>query len=435
MENIIIFISIFILIVLLSSSLSWFYIKYTLGLLYTTLSYFYRSLCFIVLLCVAISILDGFYHHITLLLKEQVAYSNLGHIEIYKTDNKENIANKKEYIEITNAEEIIHLLTNDKQLLEKIHVISPQIIFSGMIENVINKKTILFSGLGIEPKSLLTIGAYDLTVSGSELSDVRKTEITIDKFIADAININYGDLVNVIFIHNNEKMVLPTYVRGIFNTQINTYPYAMIKTSLETLQYIKKSKTVSKINILLKNVHDMDSVIAKITMINKEKSLNLQVIPVIERQSYIISIVTFFKWSMLLLYTIVVIYYYFLVNKIIIITIKKSISDLFEFNRLGIWQGGFSRLFILLAIFITITLSITILLIHQLLSWLINLKQINITISDNNSYSLMIPWLWQYDAMFKIALLLLFSAVIASCNSIFKVSHYLKKHQKNNITI
>ncbi|MEY2345414.1 hypothetical protein I3679_021540 [Proteus mirabilis] len=67
------------------------------------------------------------------------------------------------------------------------------------------KKTVLFSGLAIEPKSLLTIGAYDLTVSGSELSHVRRTEITIDKFIADAININYGDLVNVVFIHNNEK--------------------------------------------------------------------------------------------------------------------------------------------------------------------------------------------------------------------------------------
>lgn len=70
-------------------------------------------------------------------------------------------------------------------------------------------------------------------------------------------------------------------------------------------------------------MHDIDSVIAKITRINKEKSLNLQVIPVIERQSYIISIVTFFKWSMLLLYSIIAIYYYFLVNKIIIITIKK----------------------------------------------------------------------------------------------------------------
>ncbi|SUC04230.1 Uncharacterised protein [Proteus mirabilis] len=246
MENIIIFISIFILIVLLSSSLSWFYIKYTLGLLYITLSHFYRNLCFIVLLCVAISILEGFYHHLTLLLKEQVAYSNLGHIEIYKTDNKQDITDKKDYLEITNAEEIIHLLTYDKQLLEKIQVISPQIIFSGMIENVINKKTVLFSGLAIEPKSLLTIGAYDLTVSGSELSHVRRTEITIDKFIADAININYGDLVNVVFIHNNEKMVLPTYVRGIFNTQINSYPYAMIKIPLETLQYIKKVKVSQK---------------------------------------------------------------------------------------------------------------------------------------------------------------------------------------------
>ncbi|MCZ4574491.1 hypothetical protein [Proteus mirabilis] len=230
-------------------------------------------------------------------------------------------------------------------------------------------------------------------------------------------------------------MVLPTYVRGIFNTQINSYPYAMIKIPLETLQYIKKSKSVSKINILLKNVHDIDSVIAKITRINKEKSLNLQVIPVIERQSYIISIVTFFKWSMLLLYSIIAIYYYFLVNKIIIITIKKAIGDLFEFNRLGIWRGSFSRLFILLAIFMTITISITILLTHQLLSWLINLKQINISLSDNNSYSLMLPWLWQYDAMFKIPLLLFFSATIASCNSIFKVSHYLQKYQKNNITI
>ncbi|EPG8952130.1 hypothetical protein LLZ77_003330, partial [Proteus mirabilis] len=118
-----------------------------------------------------------------------------------------------------------------------------------------------------------------------------------------------------------------------------------------------------------------------------------------------------------------------------IITIKKAIGDLFEFNRLGIWRGSFSRLFILLAIFMTITISITILLIHQLLFWLINLKQINISLSDNNSYSLMLPWLWQYDAMFKIPLLLFFSATIASCISIFKVSHYLQKYQKNNITI
>ncbi|MDK7226061.1 hypothetical protein QP468_22785, partial [Proteus mirabilis] len=84
---------------------------------------------------------------------------------------------------------------------------------------------------------------------------------------------------------------------------------------------------------------------------------------------------------MLLLYSIIAIYYYFLVNKIIIITIKKAIGDLFEFNRLGIWRGSFSRLFILLAIFMTITISITILLTHQLLSWLINLKQINISLS------------------------------------------------------
>ena len=52
------------------------------------------------------------------------------YIEIYKTDNKQDITNKKDYLEITNAEEIIHLLTYDKQLLEKkIQVISPQIIF------------------------------------------------------------------------------------------------------------------------------------------------------------------------------------------------------------------------------------------------------------------------------------------------------------------
>ncbi len=84
MENIIIFISIFILIVLLSSSLSWFYIKYTLGLLLYNPSHFYRNLCFIVLLCVAISIFGGFLSSPHATAQRASSIFNLGHIEIYK---------------------------------------------------------------------------------------------------------------------------------------------------------------------------------------------------------------------------------------------------------------------------------------------------------------------------------------------------------------
>lgn len=78
----------------------------------------------------------------------------------------------------------------------------------------------------------------------------------------------------------------------------------------------------------------------------------------------------------------------------------------------------------------TITISITILLIHQLLSWLINLKQINISLSDNNSYSLMLPWLWQYDAMFKIPLLLFFAQQSLRVSLFLKLATIYKNIKK-----
>ncbi|MBG6027188.1 hypothetical protein I5F10_04165 [Proteus mirabilis] len=431
MDNIIILITVIIFIMLLSISLSWFYIKYTLGLFYRSIGYFYRSLCFLTLLSVATFLYHGFYNHICFLLKEQVAYSNFGHIEIYKKENKNNIENKNSYLEITNAEEIIDLLTKNVELSEKIQIISPQIIFLGAVENLINKKIMFFWGLAIEPQLLLSIGAYDLTTLGSELSNIRKTEITVDKTMASSININYGDWVNVIFVnHENEKIVLPTYVRGVFKTQIKAYPYATIKIPLETIQDLKKSKNVSRINILLKNSYYIDSVISTIEKINKEKALNLKIVSAMERQDYIVSIMTFFNWSIIFLYSVITVFSYLIIKKIVVISIKRSISDIIEFNKIGIWRGSFSRLFILLAIFIVIAISISILLIGNLLSWLINMRQINIKISDDNSYPIMISWLWQYDVMLKIPLLLLFSAITASCVSTFKISHYLNKFKK-----
>lgn len=429
MVNIIIFILILVLILLLMSSLNKFYIKYTITSLFNSIWRSKKIIILIVLLCVITFMYQGFSHHVASLLQEQAAYSNAGHIKLYKQGYLEQENNRYADHKIENSDEIITLLKNDTELMEQIDEIAMQLNFSGLLINPKNNLSVYFSGLGISPEAAIKFGSFDVTLLGSELSNIKNKAITVDESLAHLIKLDYDNLVNLFFIDDeNHNNVFSTHVRGVFKSEIKSEYYSLIKIPLQTAMRLTRSRGVSSIAILLKNNYHIEDVIKKINLLNEENKLNLHVVSWIDSHANIKSTITFFYFSLSFLNLLIVIFSFFLIYSLIIKSVYLAMDDIVELNRLGIWKFSYLRIFILEGILLSIVISIISLLLGILFSWGINIREISLPLANGERYSLFIRWDWQYYFILKIPFLLVLSSLIATIFATFNVNSIIKEN-------
>ncbi|EKT62332.1 hypothetical protein [Providencia burhodogranariea] len=296
----IIFIIFFIMILLLCISLYGFYIKYILSRFLISLRNGKNKIIFISLLCAIMLVCDGVSNHIFNLLQEQVVRSNMGHVMISKKESVDNAIDSPLYI--LNRHEIMAIMKNDLYLKDKIDFVSEQLLFSGIIVNCSNQRAINFSGMGISPESSIRIGAFDLTVSGSELSNVDIKGITLDKKLADSIKVAYGDIVKLVFINDKyEKIEFITHIRGVFISEMKGNEYGTIKIPFEMVKKFFGANVVSKINIILKDSKDINSVISNIKNRDEFKSFDYKLDSWIESNSDIKSTIYFLYYNLFFL--------------------------------------------------------------------------------------------------------------------------------------
>lgn len=417
MNTMIIFIVFFIIILLLCISLHGFYIKYTLSRFLISLRKGVGKIIFISLLCAIMLVCDGVSNHIFNLLQEQVVRSNTGHVMISKKESIKNAINSPLYI--PNRHEIVTIMQDDLYLKDKIDFISEQLLFSGIIVNCSNQRAINFSGMGISPESSIKIGAFDLTVSGSELSNIDIKGITLDKKLADSIKVAYGDVVKLIFINDkHEKIEFITHVRGVFISEMKGNEYGTIKIPFEMVNNFFGANVVSKINIILKNSEDVNSVIANIKNRDVIKNLDFKVDSWVESNNDIKSIIYFLYYNLFFLKVILVIFSCFLINRIISSSVDSSIEDISILNNLGMWRSYFCRIFLLEGLFIGLVISSLSLVIAMFFSFLINMSLIHMPLSTGESYQLFVLWSDEYNYMYTA--LLLISSFIASIHPAIK---------------
>lgn len=419
MINIIVFIGGGIGMLFLFFDLRGFYINHMVFRLLVFFPNNRNNIIFLTLLCSIILISNGVSNDILRLLQEQVVRSNVGHVVISQKARLEN--GTKYPNKIIKSNEIIKLIKSDTYLLDNIDFISERMEFAGVIINLSNQLAVNFSGMGISPESSIKIGAFDVTVSGSELSNVDISAITVDKRIADRINVGYGDLVKLIITNDkNEKVEFITHIRGVFNSEMNSREYGIVKLPLETAGKLLETNAASMINIMVTDSENISSVISRIEIISESSKLDLTINSWVENNPDIKSIIYFFHYYLFFLKSIVVIFTFFIINRMITNSVDFSLRDISILNKLGMWRSSFGLIFLLEAMLYIFIISFFSIIIAIVISWLINLSAISIPLSTGGNYQLYILWSDEYSSVRTIPLLLSISSIIASSYPIMK---------------
>lgn len=211
------------------------------------------------------------------LLIEQASRSNVGHIQIYNKNYFSSSLFDRDKFKIENYKEVIHALSMDEFLENKVSDYSAQIEFTGVITNPIANKSIVFFGLGIQPESSIKIGSYDITTLGSDLSELDDKGIVVDDDIFKYLNLNYQSSVSMAIIDSTGELKYFSYrIRGKFKTELKLKNRNVIKVPLREVIKIFKNDNVNYINILLRKADDINLVVNKINKIAETNNLNVE---------------------------------------------------------------------------------------------------------------------------------------------------------------
>lgn len=218
--------------------------------------------CAIILGGVATFLYGGFIDYSFWILQQQTIRTNIGHVQVY---NKEyfGTANKSKHL-INNYAALKHDIMNNSLLANDISTLSGQLEFTGIISQYENETSSYFSGQGVEPLPALKLGAFDKIILGSDLSRVKRNEITIGSGLAKTLAAGYGDWLDVMVVNTSGGQgALSLKLRGIFESGIKDYDDVALKVPLDTAQRIMGTDGVSKVLILLNN-NNVDEFMVKL---------------------------------------------------------------------------------------------------------------------------------------------------------------------------
>ncbi|HGN8939425.1 TPA: ABC transporter permease [Klebsiella oxytoca] len=232
------------------------------------------TICAIILGGVAIFLYGGFINYSFWILQQQTIRTNIGHVQVY---NKEyfDTANKSKHL-INNYAALKNDIMHNSSLANDISTLSGQLEFTGVISQYENETSSYFSAQGVEPLPALKLGAFDKIILGSDLSRVKRNEITIGSGLAKTLAAGYGDWLDVMVVNTSGGQgALSLKLRGIFASGIKDYDDVALKVPLDTAQRIMGTDGVSKVLILLNN--NIDEFIVKLNKYIVDNKLPLVV--------------------------------------------------------------------------------------------------------------------------------------------------------------
>lgn len=233
------------------------------------------TICAIILGGVAIFLYGGFINYSFWILQQQTIRTNIGHVQVY---NKEyfDTANKSKHL-INNYAALKNDIMHNSSLANDISTLSGQLEFTGVISQYENETSSYFSAQGVEPLPALKLGAFDKIILGSDLSRVKRNEITIGSGLAKTLAAGYGDWLDVMVVNTSGGQgALSLKLRGIFASGIKDYDDVALKVPLDTAQRIMGTDGVSKVLILLNN-NNVDEFIVKLNKYIVDNKLPLVV--------------------------------------------------------------------------------------------------------------------------------------------------------------
>ncbi|MGP3590092.1 ABC transporter permease [Vagococcus sp. WN89Y] len=318
----------------------------------------------------AIFLYGGFIDYSFWLLKEQTIRTNIGHVQVYR-QNYFDTANKNQSL-IENYQKLKADILSDVRFLGEISAFSGQLEFTGIVSQYESATSNYFSALGIEPFPALKLGAFDKIVSGSDLSRIKKDEVTLGSGLANTLGAKYGDWLDIIAVNiHGGQSAISLKARGIFSSGIKEYDDVMIKIPLDTAQRMMETGGVNKISILLTH-DDIASFTQKLRKYISERKLPLIVkewstisLFYSEVESLLSGVYFFIK----LLVGVIIM---FMINNIINMNIIERTREITTLRAMGLRPLHVTRLFVLEGVFIGFTGAMGSLALGFLISSIIN---------------------------------------------------------------
>ena len=300
---------------------------------------------------VAIFTWGGFIDYAFWILKEQTIRMNVGHLQLYhplwfQTSNK-TLSLIKDYPTLKAQ------IENQPELAEKIATLSGQLAFTGVISHYENETSGYFSALGIEPVPALKLGSFEKMLSGSDLSRIKKEEITLGSGLAATLNAHYADWLDLMVVNSSGGQgALSLKVRGIFSSGMKDYDDVAIKVPLVTAQRIMGTQGVSKVIILLKNDADLPAFRARLQQWIEEKNLPLTIRSWKDVSLFYQQVEGLLSGIYFFIRAIVALMVIFMISNAMAMNIVERTREITTLRAIGLRPAHITRLFLLEGIFI-----------------------------------------------------------------------------------
>lgn len=366
----------------------------------------------------------GFLNHLIVQLEEHTARTNIGHIQIYQKGYLDSSRNENMKYLIEKPSEIITLLNENDDLNSLISNIAEQLVFSGSIHNEEINTSTYFRAIAIEPFESIKFGAYDLTISGSDLSKVNHQEITLDSKLAGSVGLSYGSKVELRIIDSlGRETKTNTRVRGVFQAGVKSSDYGMLKIPIETARKILKTSSASTVSLFLNDVTKTEQTLAIINNIIEQHQLELEALPWNKLSDHASVTIKFFSVIFLFIKLLILIISFSLVGLILMISIGSRYDDINVLASIGANQFYLARMVIFEGVCLALIISFLSFIISISISYLININGINITSEKTagDSYQAYIVWGKWSDFILILVIFPIISTITALIYPVYKM--------------
>lgn len=356
------------------------------------------TLLAIILGGVAVFIFGGFVDYSFWALREQTIRTNLGHIQLYQQGYLSSGSTTSLQYTLADYPRIKQLLLTDPQIASKIKTVTGQLTFSGIISQYDSGSSTFFSGVGIEPVTSLQLGSLDKTVSGSDLSVVEPSQLTLGAGMAKMLAAHYGSWVDLLVVNpQGGQNAMSLQVRGLFRSGIKEYDDTALKMPLVTAQRLLQTDHVSKIIILLKQTDQTDAVLKRVNQLIKQHHLPLESRSWSELAVFYHQVVNLFTGIFFFIKAIVSVIVVFMIGNTLMMNVLERTREIATLRALGLSQQHVGRLFILEGIIIGLLGAVLSVAIGIGLASLININGIPMPPSPGYTQGYLAFVLWNQD--------------------------------------
>jgi len=312
----------------------------------------------IVIGCVAIIFIGGFFEDVFLQLREGYIEAHTGHIQVYKVGfNKKGRVAPFKYL-IDDSQEIISLIHQ----LPEVDYVTPRIQFSGLLSAGDN--TISFMGQGVDPayekclpkevgedlrkayKAGINEGVTTLnTGQGLEAQDAYG--VILGEGLAASIDAKVNTPIKLMTnTVDNSTNIMDVKVRGVFYTSSKSFDDIFLRIPLKAAQKLLKTESVQSLVIKLHHTDDTQEVKSKLQTLFQQKHLNLEMRTWDELAEFYTQTVDLFKKFYLIIKIIIFMVVVLSIFNTMNMSVMERISEIGTIRAMGTKAKGVVLLFL-----------------------------------------------------------------------------------------